>query len=393
MRNSNQKQPLKNSRNVCQTVTESSKSTPAPGKERPDGGSGIGLQVQELVDALPFYVMLIDENHYILQANKAVLTHLKLDPKSIVGKYCPKAVHGLDEPFCGCPLEEAVVKGEAVVRELLDTATGRWINSAIYPTDTFTVTGKRVFVHMVTDITERTQAEEQVRASHERLRIISAHLESVREEERKRLARDLHDETSQVLASLNAYLEAATGMLPHGANKTTATLRKAQSLSVKILDALHKLIFELHPPLLDDLGLVAAVRSMLESEFEAVGVKAEFRTQGEVRRLDRQLETAIFRVIQEALSNISKHAYARNASVGLDFGKDAIRVSIQDNGRGFDVAKVGALNDGLRGFGLVSMKERIELLDGTFSIRSLPGRGTEINAEIPLKGEDIPWER
>jgi len=333
--------------------------------------------------------MLIDENHYILQANRAVLTYLGLEPKAIVGKYCPKAIHGLDEPYFGCPLEEAVEKGEAVVREVLDPGTRRWVNSAIYPTGTFTTTGKRVFLHMVTDITERKKAEEQVRASRERLRVISAHLESVREEERKRIARDLHDETSQLLASLNAYLEAAAGMLPSGASKTKATLRKAQSLSVKILDALHKLIFELHPPLLDDLGLVAAVRSMLESEFEAAGVKTEFRTQGEVRRLDRQLEITIFRVIQEALSNVSKHAGARNTSVTLDFGKDVIRVSIRDDGRGFDAAKVVPLKDGLRGFGLLSMKERIELLDGTFSIRSVPGGGTEINAEIPLKGEGI----
>lgn len=375
-------------------VREQSRSMSGESIEGPRNKAGVNLPVQELIDALPFYVMLIDENHYILQANRAVLTHLGLEPKAIVGKYCPKAIHGLDEPYFGCPLEEAVEKGgTVVVREVLDPGTRRWVNSAVYPTDTLTATGKKIYVHMVTDITERKLAEEQVRASRERLRIISAHLESVREEERNRIARDLHDETSQVLASLNAYLEAAVGMLPQGTSNTKTTLRKAQSLSVKIMDALHKLIFDLHPPLLDDLGLVAAVNSVLESEFEAAGVRTDFKTHGEVRRLGRQLETTIFRVIQEALNNVSKHANARNASVSLDFGKDTIRVNIRDDGRGFDAAKVTASKNGSRGFGLVSMKERIELLNGIFTVRSAPGSGTEISAEFPLKSEGIPWEK
>jgi len=91
----------------------------------------VGLSISIILDALPFYVLLIDEHHHILQANSAVRAKIGLEPKDIVGKYCPKVIHGLDEPFYGCPLEEAVEKGQAVEQEALDLETGRWINSAI----------------------------------------------------------------------------------------------------------------------------------------------------------------------------------------------------------------------------------------------------------------------
>ncbi len=96
-----------------------------------DAHINVGLDILGILDALPFYVLLIDEHHYILEANKAVKTQLDLEPKDIISKYCPKIIHGLDEPFYACPLEEAVKKSEAVEREAFDPASGRWIKSAI----------------------------------------------------------------------------------------------------------------------------------------------------------------------------------------------------------------------------------------------------------------------
>lgn len=353
--------------------------------ELPDADTHIGLDILDILDAVPFYVMLIDAEHHILQVNKAVRTHLGVEPKDIIGKYCPKVIHQLDGPFDGCPLEEAVEKDQAVEREVPDHKSGRWLRSSIYPTRGLTPDGKRIYFHMVTDITDRKQAEEQLRISHERLRSVSAHLESAREEERKRIAHDLHDETSQILASLNAHLEAALGMLPASDSKTRAMLRKAQTLSIKILDQLHTLIYELRPFLLDDLGLVVAIGSMIDSHLKAAGVKVNFKTSGKVRRLPSQVETAIFRVIQEAFNNIARHAHAKNADIRVNFTRDAIRVHVADDGRGFDVEDAISTKRGLRGFGLLSMKERIELVNGTLTIQSSTGgSGTEINMEIPL---------
>ena len=208
---------------------------------------------------------------------------------------------------------------------------------------------------------------------------------SIQEEERRRIARELHDETSQVLASLTANLEAAASILPAGANKTRALLRKAQALSTNILDEIHRLIYELRPTLLDDLGLVAATRWLVDNNLVAAGVTVNFKTVGRERRLPPQLETTLFRVAQEAVFNITRHAHAKNVSVNQHFRKGSIRIHIKDDGRGFDVKEAVSSKDRPRGLGLLGMKERVELMNGTLSIRSHPGGGgTEIDIEIPM---------
>ncbi|MFQ5996853.1 MAG: sensor histidine kinase, partial [Dehalococcoidales bacterium] len=207
----------------------------------------------------------------------------------------------------------------------------------------------------------------------------------IQEEERKRIARELHDETSQVLASLSASLEAITEMLPTNTDKIKALLKNAQGLSVTLIDEIHRLIYELRPTLLDDLGLVAATRWLAENTLETTGVAVNFETTGKERRLPSQLETTLFRVIQEAISNIAKHAHARNVSLMLHFRRNVIGVSIKDDGSGFDVEEAIRAKDRPRGLGLLGMKERVELFHGTFAIRSHPGGGTEIDIEIPTK--------
>jgi PAS domain S-box-containing protein len=342
---------------------------------------------QDILDALPFYVLLVDADHNILEANSAVHTQLGVEREDIIGKYCPQVIHGLKGPFPGCPLEEAAQKNRAVERELFDSRSGRWVRSAVYPTKALTQGGKGIFLHMVTDVTERKQAEERLRTSHEQLRSLSAHLESVREEEKRKIARDLHDETSQVLSSLTAHLEAAIGTLPAGSDKTRTILRKAQMLSITILDELHNLIYELRPSLLDELGLVAAIGALIDSHLKVAGVKVSFKTTGRVRRLPTSLEIALFRVIQEAFNNIVKHAQASNAVVIVHFKKDSITVRIQDDGIGFGVQEAMGSKDKPCGLGLIGMRERIELVNGSLVVKSSPGHGTEVNIEVPLTGE------
>lgn len=209
---------------------------------------------------------------------------------------------------------------------------------------------------------------------------------SIQEEERRRIARELHDETSQALAGLATSLEAMTGMLPPAADKIKARLRKAQSQSLSILGEIHKLIYELRPTLLDDLGLVAATRWLADNNLGADKVKVDFKTMGRERRLPPQLETTLFRVIQEAISNIAKHAHASNVSISLDFQRNMIKAQVRDDGRGFNVEEAIRSKDRPRGLGLIGMKERVELVHGTLKIQSYPGGGgTKMDIEIPLK--------
>ncbi len=209
---------------------------------------------------------------------------------------------------------------------------------------------------------------------------------SIQEEERKRIARELHDETSQTLASLAASLEAVASVLPADATEVRDRLRKLKSLSVGILDEINKLIYELRPTLLDDLGLVAAARWLAESNLRASGVVVNFRTMGRGRRQPSPMETMLFRVIQEAISNIARHADAKNVNVSLHFRKSAVRVDIRDDGRGFDVEEAISSKHRPRGLGLLGMKERVELFNGSFTIRSRLGEGTDLTFTVPKAG-------
>jgi signal transduction histidine kinase len=212
---------------------------------------------------------------------------------------------------------------------------------------------------------------------------------SIQEEERRRIARELHDETSQVLTSLSANLEVAVELLPAGTDKVRAILRKAQALSTNVLEETHKLIYQLRPTMLDDLGLVAAMRWLIDGTMSPAGVKASFRVIGRERRLPSNVETTLFRVVQETVSNITRHARAGNAAVVLHFKRGMIAVHVSDDGCGFDVAEAVSSKDRPRGLGLLGMRERIELVNGTISILSYPGsNGTKVDIEIPLSKGD-----
>lgn len=228
---------------------------------------------------------------------------------------------------------------------------------------------------------EEVQHKEEIRGE------VLGEMFSIQEEERRRIARELHDETSQVLASLTANLEAVAHMLPSGQEKATALIRKTQDLSVRILDEIHRLIYELRPSLLDDMGLVPATRWLIENSLTPSGVIAEFRPTGKARRLPPDLEAMLFRVIQEALTNVARHSHANKARVGISFRKKSLAVHIRDDGQGFDVEEALNARDRPRGLGLLGMRERVELVKGTLKISSEPGGGTDIHVVVPASEE------
>jgi len=137
----------------------------------------IALDLQMLLDALPYYVIVIDSDHRILLANKAVQGSLGVEPEKIIGAYCPKAIHGMDKPFPGCPLDEAIKKGGPAERDLYDERYGIWMKSAIYPTKIFTVQGKQVFFHTALDVTNQKLAQEELEKADEELHKAQQELE------------------------------------------------------------------------------------------------------------------------------------------------------------------------------------------------------------------------
>ena len=233
---------------------------------------------------------------------------------------------------------------------------------------------------------ENVRLNQEIQRRDEMRRELLREVLAMQEEDRRRIARELHDETSQVIASLTANLEAIVGLLPEGGEKAAKLVRKTQGLSVTILDEIQRLIYELRPSLLDDMGLVSAARWLAENNLETAGVAVEFKTVGRARRLPSELEVTLFRVIQEAMNNIIRHAAAKKAKIALYFRKMSIMVQITDDGQGFDVEEAINTKDRPRGLGLLGMRERVELVNGTVNIKSAPGGGgTVVEVRIPIE--------
>jgi len=224
------------------------------------------------------------------------------------------------------------------------------------------------------------QLKEQTRAELLR-RIISA-----QEDERRRVARELHDVTSQALATLGVRLEAFAAAGGSNGKDAGTLLEEMKSLLTATSKEVHELIYDLRPSLLDDLGLPAALRSCARNSLEAAGIEVHLEVAGQEKRLPPQVEIAVFRIVQEAITNIASHAHAQSAYISLEFKEKGVAVQIEDDGIGFDLSQVLQLASVKESVGLRGMEERAELLGGTLSIDTKPGGGTRVTVEIPIDG-------
>ena len=205
---------------------------------------------------------------------------------------------------------------------------------------------------------------------------------TAQEEERKRIARELHDDTSQALAAL--LYAAEEGMEMSSLEEVKEMLEGMRMLAVRTLDGVHKLIFDLRPTMLDHLGLVPALRWFAQSRLEPTGVRVKIEERSDPRRMPTEVETALFRVVQEAITNIARHSAARNARITFDFNDEAVTVDVADDGIGFDIIELALSPDSGRGLGLMGMRERVEVLDGEIEIISSFGYGTQVQIRVPI---------
>ncbi len=244
----------------------------------------------------------------------------------------------------------------------------------------------RRFISIFSDITERKHNEEalqkqrrQLEESEARLRELAEFLQTIREEERTRIARELHDELGQALTALRIDLRWLSGK--SGSLGEPAAARVAAALGVveQSIVSLRRISEDLRPAMLDSLGLAAAVEHHLTKFSERTGVIGELRMNREEFELEDRVATTVFRVVQEALTNVARHAGASQVAVAIEETHDAIGLTVHDNGRGFTAA------NGRKTFGLLGMRERIAMLGGHLEIDSQPGRGTRIVASIPLR--------
>src|SRR5436305_6568016 len=228
-------------------------------------------------------------------------------------------------------------------------------------------------------------------AIDEATRLRASQIINAQEQERKRIARELHDETSQVLTSLLislAILEES--ITTQEARDRIADTRK---LAHQTLRAIRNLSIDLRPSALDDLGLLPALRWYVKEYQQKCSIEVEFAAQGFKQRLPAEMETALYRIVQESLTNTARHANAHKVLITMKEDADAVYVTIKDDGCGFDVGTLLKTPDQERGLGLAGMNERAVLLDGSLSIHSGPGHGTTIEVHIPLTPAEKPAEQ
>jgi PAS domain S-box-containing protein len=245
-------------------------------------------------------------------------------------------------------------------------------------------------IHTGVDVTEREAAQAQAQDSNaallqyqRELQGLTARLLGVQEAGNKELARELHDDLSQKLAALG--MEVSTLLQPSVSSPESLPehIRALSARINRLAQDVHAMSRRLHPAILDELGLEAALREECVGFSTQLGVPAQFESEGVPTTLPEDISLCVYRVAQESLRNIAKHANATNIRVALFGGKAGLTLRIEDTGDGFDLNEV----KGKGGLGLISMEERVRLVGGKLTIQSKPGDGTKVEVFVPLRGK------
>ncbi|MFW6125987.1 MAG: GAF domain-containing protein [Chloroflexota bacterium] len=237
---------------------------------------------------------------------------------------------------------------------------------------------------------EQARLYERLVRAGERYQALLQHALTAQEEERKRIARELHDETSQALTSLTLSLQAIIGMARMKGlddEELMDMLRKTQSQAVYVGNEIVNLMKELRPTLLDELGMSTAIHRYAKDSLQPQGIDIDAEFNGTDQRLPMEVEVTLFRVAQGAIGNILEHSQAKKASINVECTDTECRMQIEDDGRGFDVSKLTEVESSGRGAGLFTMKERVRLVGGRCQVQSQPGRGTRVVVNVPLSTE------
>jgi signal transduction histidine kinase len=226
---------------------------------------------------------------------------------------------------------------------------------------------------------------EQSHHMQEQLRSLSRQVLSAQEDERKRISRELHDEVAQVLTAINLHLARLKKEATVGTRDLKKQIARTQRLVEKSVSVVHRFAGQLRPPALDDLGLFSILDSYATDFAKQTGLSIHITSfaQGRIKKLDSTKRTVLYRVAQEALANVAKHAKASQVNVSIEKLRGVIRMEVKDNGMSFQVQDV--LHSRRKGrLGLLGMRERVEMVGGRFSIESEPDKGTTVRAEIPF---------
>ncbi len=344
----------------------------------------INMELMQIFNTAADGMRVIDQNFNMLRFNKTFLRLVDAKAEDVQGRKCYDVFWGSACHTDQCPMLR-IQKGEELIEydAMKISLTGNHIPCIVTATPFRGYHGDFVgIVEDFKDISDRKRAQEELQHSHEQLRIISSRLEMAREQERRSMAREIHDQLGQSLTGMKMDLHWLSRSVPeHGEQFQEKLLEMNRQLD-QTIHTVQRLSSELRPCLLDDLGLSAAiewhagkVRDQLGIEFDIVSIPEDI-TLGETSSI------TVYRIFQEALTNIARHSGATQVEILLQRSMDRVTLTVKDNGRGFPKERIHATNS----FGIIGMQERACLLHGSLEIQSKSGQGTTIFLSIPYHG-------
>jgi two-component system sensor histidine kinase UhpB len=344
---------------------------------------------QSIIDGLADPILVIGADYQVLMANRTAQEFATGGVALDEPIYCYQMSHHREVPCDGtshpCPLHEVEETGQPVnvIHEHYQ-ANGerRFVEIAAAPFRNASGSFQGI-IESMRDITEHKQAEQDLIQYTERLRAISAQLAEVEDLERQRLARELHDQVGQNLTALGINLNIIQMQMPENVS-TSVNYHLEDSLSLveQTAERIRDVMADLRPPVLDDYGLVAALRWYGEKIARRIEISIEVEGEEPSPRLDSHIENALFRIVQEALTNVTKHAQASYVKISVGEERDILRLTIVDDGIGFDPEGIIQPDSG-QGWGLLSITERAEAVGGQCRIASSPNQGTRVIVELP----------
>jgi PAS domain S-box-containing protein len=337
--------------------------------------------LKALIQASPVAIDILDLDGKVKMWNPAAEKLFGWSEEEVVGRSFPHVPKDKQDEFG--EIFKSVLQGNSLtdMETRRQKKDGSLIDVSISTAPIRNADGNIIgSVGMLTDITERKQARGKLKNSREQLRALAAHLQTVREEERKKIARELHDESSQLLASVHIGLSEMEREWPSASQKK---LDEVKDLLTQIEEQLRNLSHELYPNILDDLGLLPALQFLAGKVSARTGIRINLEGSPN-GRLRPSIDLTFYRTVQEALNNVVRHAKATMVTVRLLEADGLVHCSIQDDGVGFDVLTVLGHTPG-ESLGLVAIRERVGTLGGTMKIHSAPNQGTELHVTIPIE--------